>query len=94
MILKFKYKDFLEDDILNLMINIWYYSDEHGVGCKICTTYKKMCIDALKKKWEKNYKSVDYIIQKLLKRDVKSFNLSEISSADRHFLLHLIQKDD
>ena len=61
MILKFKYKDFLEDDILNLMINIWYYSDEHGVGCKICTTYKKMCIDALKK----NYKNVDYIIQKL-----------------------------
>lgn len=59
--LKFKFEDFLTEDIPNLMINIWCYSDDHGVGCTMCTTYKKMCIDALKK----NYKNVDYIIQKL-----------------------------
>ena len=47
--LKFRYEDFVMEDIPNLMINIWSYSDEHGTGCDICTTYKKMCIQALKK---------------------------------------------
>ena len=92
--LKFKFEDFLTEDIPNLMINIWCYSDDHGVVCTMCTTYKKMCIDALKKKWKKNYKDIDFIIQKLKKRDVSWFNLSKISSADRHFLFHLIEKDD
>ena len=32
MTLKSKYEDFLNEDIPNLMINIWSYSDEHGVG--------------------------------------------------------------
>ena len=50
MTLKFKYEDFLMEDIPNLMINIWSYSDDHGVWCIVCTTYKKFCIDALKKK--------------------------------------------
>ena len=68
MILKFKYEDFLEDDILNLMINIWYYSDEHGVGCKICTTYKKMCIDALKKMGKKLQKCRLYHTKTFKKR--------------------------
>ena len=49
MALKFKYEDFLKQDIPNLMINIWSYSEEHGMGCTICTKYKKMCINALKK---------------------------------------------
>ena len=49
MVLKFKYEDFLNNDIPNLMINIWSYSDDHGVGCNICTTYKKFCIEALKR---------------------------------------------
>ena len=48
--LKFRYEDFLLEDIPNLMINIWSYSDEHGTGCTMCTTYKKFCIDAFKKK--------------------------------------------
>ena len=48
--LKFRYEDFLMDDIPNLMINIWSYSDHHGTGCTTCTEYKKMCIDTLKKK--------------------------------------------
>ena len=50
MALKFKYEDFLMEDIPNLMINIWSYLDDHGVGCTMCTTYKKFCIDALKKR--------------------------------------------
>ena len=49
MTLKFKYEDFLMEDIPNLMINIWSYSDDHGVWCIVCTTYKIFCIDALKK---------------------------------------------
>ena len=56
MALKFKYEDFLKQDIPNLMINIWSYSEEHGMGCTICTKYKKMCINALKnmeKKFQK-----------------------------------------
>ena len=47
--LKFRYEDFLFHDIYDLMINIWSYSDFHGVGCTKCTQYKKWCIDALKK---------------------------------------------
>ena len=94
MTLKFKYEDFLMEDIPNLMINIWSYSDDHGVGCIVCTTYKKFCIDALKKKWDnKKYKDVNEIIQKLKKRDKNWFNLSKLSSVDRHFLYYLIEKD-
>ena len=63
--LKFKYEDFLQDDIPNLMINIWSYSDQHGVGCTTCTRYRKMCINALKKKWEEYHIDVDIIIQRL-----------------------------
>ena len=64
MTLKFKYEDFLMEDIPNLMINIWSYSDDHGVGCTMCTTYKKFCIYALKKKWDnKKYKDVNEIIK-------------------------------
>ena len=51
--LKFRYEDFVMEDIPNLMINIWSYSDKHGTGCDICTTYKKMCVQALKKKMER-----------------------------------------
>ena len=51
--LKFRYEDFLLEDIPNLMINIWSYSDEHGTGCTMCTTYKNFCIDALKKNGKK-----------------------------------------
>ena len=49
---KFRYEDFVMEDIPNLMIDIWWYSDEHGTGCDTCTTYKKMCVQALKKKME------------------------------------------
>ena len=48
--LKFRYEDFVMEDIPNLMINIWSYLDEHGTGCNICTMYKKMCVQALKNK--------------------------------------------
>lgn len=51
--LKFKSEDFLQEDIPNLMINIWSYSDYHGVGCTMCTAYKKIGIDALKKNGRK-----------------------------------------
>ena len=57
MVLKFKYEDFLNNDIPNLMINIWSYSDDHGVGCNICTTCKKFCIRALKKNGNANLKT-------------------------------------
>ena len=57
MVLKFKYEDFLNNDIPNLMINISSYSDDHGVGCNICTTYKRFCIAALKKNGNRNLKT-------------------------------------
>ena len=47
--LKYRYEDLFQLDIPDLMLNIWCYSGEHGVGCSICTTYKKYCINALKK---------------------------------------------
>ena len=47
--LKYKYEDLFQLDIPNLMLNIWSYSNEHGVGCNICTTYKSYCMKALKK---------------------------------------------
>ena len=91
--LKYKYEDLFQLDIPNLMLNIWCYSDEHGLGCSLCTTYKKYCINALKKKWDtKKSKNVADIIQKLKKRDQKWFNLSRVSSADRYILLELIKK--
>ena len=55
MQLKFKYEDFLQEDIPNLMINVWSYSDEHGMGCTICTRYKRVCTDALKKMVKRIY---------------------------------------
>ena len=94
MVLKFKYEDFLNNDIPNLMINISSYSDDHGVGCNICTTYKRFCIAALKKKWQPEFKNVDEIIQKLKKRDIKWCTLSKISSAEGHLLMYVIEKDD
>ena len=39
--LKFKYEDFDEKDIANLMVNIWHYSDMHQEKyCVICSTYR------------------------------------------------------
>ena len=90
--LKFRYEDFVTEDIPNLMINIWWYSDEHGTGCDICTTYKKMCVQALKKKWSDSYKDVNEVIQKLKKRDKQWCNISRISSAERHYLYWIITK--
>ena len=94
MVLKFKYEDFLNNDIPNLMINIWSYSDDHGVVCNICTTYKKVLHRSIKKKWQPELKNVDEIIQKLKKRDTKWCNLSKISSAEGHLLMYVIEKDD
>ena len=51
-------------------------------------------MDALKKKWQPNYKNVDEIIQKLKKRDCDWYNLSLISSANRHILMDYIKKDN
>ena len=66
--LKYKYEDLFQLDIPNLMLNIWCYSDEHGVGCNICTAYKSYCVKALKTKWDnEQFKNVDEIIQKLKK---------------------------
>ena len=63
--LKYKYEDLFQLDVPNLMLNIWCYSDKHGVGCNICTTYKSYCVKALKKKWDnEQFKNVDEIIQK------------------------------
>ena len=75
--LKFRYEDFLMDDIPNLMINIWSYSDHHGTGCTTCTEYKKMCIDTLKKKWEPYYIDINIVIQRLSKRDTRWCDLSK-----------------
>ena len=47
--LKFTYEDFKNQDVANLMKNIWSYSSVQGKGCKICTTYRNWCIKALKK---------------------------------------------
>ena len=52
--LKYKYEDLFQLDIPNLMLNIWCYSDEHEVGCNICTTYKSYCVKALKKSGTSN----------------------------------------
>ena len=67
--LKFKFEDFLTEDIPNLMINIWCYSDDHGVVCTMCTTYKKMCIDALKKKNGRKITKTLILLYKNLKKE-------------------------
>ena len=90
--LKFKYEDFLQEDICNLMINIWSYSDEHGTGCNICTHYKKMNIDALRKKWSNDYIDFNFVINKLKKRDTEWYDLNRVSTADRFCLMPLIKK--
>ena len=67
--LKFTYEDFKNQDVANLMKNIWSYSSMHGKGCKICTTYRNWCIKALKKKkWHKLYVDLDYVVEKLQTR--------------------------
>ena len=49
--LRFKYKDFDEMDIANLMVNICHYSNlNQEKYCVICSTYRNWCITALKKK--------------------------------------------
>ena len=40
MVLKFKHEDFLNDDIPNLMINIWCCSDEQGLGAPFAPDIK------------------------------------------------------
>ena len=45
------------------MLNAWCYSDEHGVGCNICTTYKSYCIKALKKKWDNEQKHLKTLMK-------------------------------
>ena len=48
--LRFKYEDFDEIDIADLMANIWHYSDMHQEKyCVICSIYRNWCIIALKK---------------------------------------------
>ena len=42
-----------------------------GWGAQFPPDIKKICIDALKKRWQPNYKDVNDIIQKLKKRDTK-----------------------
>ena len=61
--LKLKYEDFLQEDIPNLMNNVWSYSDKYGTGCTICPRYKKICIDAFKK-MVKEYIDFDFVIKK------------------------------
>ena len=56
------------------------------------TTYKKMCIDALKKKWQDDFIDINVAIQKLKKRDSQWCNVSKISSADRNVLFYFIRK--
>ena len=66
---KFKYEDFDKLDIANLIVNIWHYSDRSHRNCVVCTNYKNWCITALKEKWKDWYVNVEFVIQKLCKRD-------------------------
>ena len=88
--LRFRYEDILLQDIPALMLNIWSYSDEHGTGCTICTKYKKFCIKAFQKNWEKDYIDIDVVKERLKKRDSEWCNLSRISPWHRHVLYEYI----
>ena len=89
--LKFTYEDFKNQDVANLMKNIWSYSSVHGKGCKICTTYRNWCIKALKK-WHELYVDVDCVVEKLYKQDAKWCNIANLSSNNSLFLYSVISK--
>ena len=51
-----------------------------------------MSTSTKKKKWSDSYKDVNEIIQKLKKRDKQWCNISQISSAEQHYLYGIITK--
>ena len=67
---EFQKKDFEDLDLPTLIMKIWTYSNFHNYcDCIVPVTYRRWCIDELKKRWKDKYINFDHVVEKLCQRD-------------------------
>ena len=86
--------DFQQFDAPDLIINIWTYNEtkKHLNICDICQRYSDLSIQALREKWEKEWGDMDYLVEKIKKRDTHYFNIGKYSSATKHQIIDFLKK--
>ena len=90
--MKFKFDDFKELDIPNLMINVWSYSEtiKNKKGCVVSEKYRSWCIRALHEKWLDSYIDINFVVYELISLDEKWFDCGKVSHANSLFLYKVI----
>ena len=86
LVMRFRYEDFQQKNITQLMKCIWIYSDSHGKRCKVCRTYRLWAISTMKEKWLSYYIDFETTVQKLIARDLQ---YAYIIHAPSNFSLYL-----
>ena len=85
-VMRFRYEDFQQKNITQLMKCIWIYSDSHGKRCKVCRTYRLWAISTMKEKWLSYYIDFETTVQKLIARDLQYAYIIHVPS---NFSLYL-----
>lgn len=89
----FTNEHFDKRDVGNLMRLIWTNSGHHGKKFCVCRLYKRLAINALKKKWLHDfYVDFDMVVAKLCWCDKEVFPVSKCSNPHSLFLVSFIDK--
>ena len=95
MALKLTFKSFQELDTPDLLINIWCYSGhiiEKNGYCYICGTYRKYCIEIVKRRWRNEWGFFNEVIRNIKNNNENFIDLSRYSSANRHKIIRDLTK--
>ena len=95
MALKFNMYSFMELDTPDLLINIWSYSDylnKKNPNCVICGTYRKYCIEIIRRRWVKNPIFFNEVMKNITKNNENFIDLSKYSSMNRQKIITDLKK--
>ena len=92
--LNFSLSDFRQDDLPNLLIDIWHYAYcIKETGCNVCQTYQDYCIVASREKWKDEFIDFDFAFDNLQKQNTNWVNFDNFSLATRNeIFIHLLKE--
>ena len=94
--LKFNLDTFRELCAPDLIINIWSYNSEpvHQPTCVACKTYCDYCTQALREKWEADWRDFEFAKDKFKKCDKSFIDIGQYSSANMHLINDFLKKSN
>ena len=88
----FSLDTFKQEDLPDLLINIWEYSHPIHANSSISKKYKEWSTVAAKEKWSDFYHDFDKVINSIATLNENWHNFGEICSAEKNIIYKIITK--